>query len=43
MKTDPVTKKLFGYLVKLDLVLAKSIFGERTEAETMFDKALSRM
>ena len=29
LKTDAVTKQFFAYLVKLDLTMAKSIFGER--------------
>jgi hypothetical protein len=42
-KTDPVTRQLFTYLVKLDQNMAKGIFDERKEAEEMFDQAMAKM
>merc|ERR1712228_1066478 len=42
-KNDPTTKQLFGYLVKIDQDMGKSIFEERGRAEEMFDQALSRL
>ena len=41
-KNDATSKQLFGYLVKLDQEMGKSIFEERQKAEEMFDTALSR-
>ena len=42
-KNDATSKQLFGYLVKVDQDMGKSIFEERQRGEEMFDMAISKM
>ena len=39
LKTDPINRNLFGYLVKMKSPLAQSFLEDRQKAEQMFDEA----